>query len=100
MFAVLLKTRDNRLPPLHGREWTLPAGVRRIAEYSGEKPASIVVLVEVAAGCGHALREMELKGNVIALAVEDMAQGFEMARSVIERRPRSTWTFRHRSGSR
>ena len=92
MFAVLMNASENRMP--------LPSGVRRIAEYSGHGAAGDVVLVEVTGGRRSALREMERKGLVTALAVGNMKQGFDLARSVIERRPRPTSCCRHRSERR
>jgi len=99
MFAVLVKPCESRMV-LPGREWTLPNGVRKIAEYCGSAAAGVVVLVEVAAGAGPSLREMESRGRVTALSAGNLEQGFEIARSMIEQRPRPTSCFRHRSGSR
>jgi hypothetical protein len=92
MFAVLMNPSENRMP--------LPSGVRRIAEYSGHGSARDVVLVEVPVGGRSALRELERKGMVTALAAGNMKQGFDLARSVIERRLRPTSCCRHRSESR
>src|SRR5690242_9421110 len=96
MFAVLLHSPDSPAQLL-SREWTLPPGTRKIAEYSRNSGGE-VVLVEMT-GRGAALSRMERKG-MTAWEAASMEQGFALARSVIERGSVTTWTCRRRSKTR
>jgi hypothetical protein len=92
MFAVFLQPYESGSP--------LPRGVKRIAEYAGQGTANEVVLVEVRGNARSALKEMERKGGVMASVAGNMAPGLDLARSMMELRPRATSCCRSRSKSR
>ena len=97
MFAVLWNSCDGPIQ-LRGREWVLPPGTRKIAEYSRDACGE-VVLVEVTGDRGAALRQVERNGMITAWAA-NIENGFDLARSVIERRPHITGACRRRSENR
>jgi hypothetical protein len=92
MFAVLLSPDESGM--------LLPSEMRKIAEYSVEGTRRGVVLVELTGACGLGVLEIERCGRIAVLPADGIKEGFDLARSVIERRAGANVSCRRRSKNR
>jgi hypothetical protein len=92
MFTVLLSPDESGTH--------LTPDMRKIAEYSAQGTGIAVVLVEVIHARRLSPHEIERRGLIAALPAADIKEGFDLARSIIERQPPANVSCRSRSRNR